>query len=152
MPTIPHGVLPMRTGIDDSEVTDALLLSSMSCGLNGSNIARESRATGAVSLTSIPRRVRDRSLRSSSSISAYAGPSCGPIALLRTNRDVSSVRWHRKRDYYFVTVSSSPAVSLPRCSTFAVVTSSFPLPRWGDRWMGRRILFHFVNWLRNNIV
>jgi hypothetical protein len=24
------------------------------------------------------------------------------------------------------------------------------LPRWGDRWMGRRILFYFVNWLRNN--
>ncbi len=24
--------------------------------------------------------------------------------------------------------------------------------RWGDRWMGRRILFHFVNWPRNTII
>ena len=54
----------------------------------------------------------------------------------------SSVRWHRKRDYYFVTVLSSPAVSLPRCSTFAVVTSSFPIDGWLEG----------LNWLRNNIV
>ncbi len=26
------------------------------------------------------------------------------------------------------------------------------LPRWGDRWMGRRILFHFINWPRNKII
>ena len=36
-------------------------------------------------------------------ISAYGGKS-GPIAILRTNRDVASMKWHRKGDY-FVTVS-----------------------------------------------
>jgi len=142
MPTIPHGVLPIRTGIDNSDITDALLSSSMSCGHNGSNIARESHAAGDVSLTSIPRRIRNRLLRSSSSISAYTGPSCGPIVLLRTNHGASSVRWHRKRDYYFVTVLSSPTVSLPRCLTFAVVTSSFPIDGWLEG----------LNWLGNNIV
>ncbi len=142
MPMIPYGILPMRTGIDNSEITDALLSSSMSCSRNGSNIVRESRAAGDVSLTSIPRRIRNRLLRLSSSISAYAGPSCGPIMLTRTNHDASSVRWHRERDYYFVTISSSPTVSLPHCSTFAVVTSSFPIDGWLEE----------LNWLRNNIV
>lgn len=36
-------------------------------------------------------------------ISAYGG-TAGPVCLLRTNRELTSVRWHRKGDY-FVTVS-----------------------------------------------
>ncbi|KAL7550590.1 hypothetical protein ACHAWF_013810 [Thalassiosira exigua] len=88
-------------GIDDAEVTDALLAAASSVK-GGGNVAPESRAAKAVSWTSL----RKRGLGSDANaapISARGG-NAGPIALLRTNRDVSSVRWHRKGDY-FVTVS-----------------------------------------------
>lgn len=39
----------------------------------------------------------------STPVSAYSGKS-GPISILRTNSDVSSIKWHRKGDY-FTTVS-----------------------------------------------
>ena len=92
-------------GADGSEVTDALLSAASSCGASGGNIAPESRAAKAVAWSSLVRDRRDAKQPSSAAapISAYAGRS-GPVAVLRTNRDVSSVRWHRKGDY-FVTVS-----------------------------------------------
>ena len=91
-------------GPDGSEVTDALLSAASSCGVDGGNIPPESRAARAVSWSSPPRDGGPSpSAAAAAPISAHAGRS-GPVAVLRTNRDVSSVRWHRKGDY-FVTVS-----------------------------------------------
>lgn len=88
-------------GIDDAEVTDALLSDAMSVK-GGGNIAAESRAAKAVKWISL-KKYNKQDASNSSPISAFGG-SAGPIALLQTNRDVASVRWHRKGDY-FVTVS-----------------------------------------------
>jgi ribosome biogenesis protein ERB1 len=87
-------------GPEDSEVTDALLSAASSCK-NGGNIPPDSRAAKAVSWTSL----KKQKFKSTSTtpVSAFGGKS-GPIALLRTTRDVASVKWHRKGDY-FVTVS-----------------------------------------------
>lgn len=87
-------------GPDDSEVTDALLSSAAACK-HGGNIAPESRAAKAVSWSSLQKRVATSP--STAPISAFGGKA-GPVALLRTNRDVASVKWHRKGDY-FTTVS-----------------------------------------------
>lgn len=91
-------------GLDNSEVTDALLSASISCK-DGGNIAPESRAAKAVSWSSLVRKQREmKSSSSTAPVSAYAVGKSGPIVILKTNKDVSSVRWHRKGDY-FVTVS-----------------------------------------------
>ncbi|KAL3807971.1 hypothetical protein ACHAXA_010773 [Cyclostephanos tholiformis] len=109
-------------GIDDCEVTDALLSAAMSCGRDGGNIAPESRAAKAVSWTAISQRRDGKAM--SSSISAYAGIS-GPVALLRTNRDVSSVRWHKKGDY-FLTVSPSAGAAAVLIHQLSKATSQQP--------------------------
>lgn len=95
-------------GPDDAEVTDALLSAASSCK-DGGNIPPDSRAARAVAWTSLKKR-RNSSEKTSSTaappplpVSAYGGRQ-GPIALLRTNADVASARWHRKGDY-FATVS-----------------------------------------------
>jgi len=85
-------------GLDDSEVTDALL-SAASSSKAGGNIAAESRAAKAVTWTSLKKSKKSNS----TPVSAYSGKS-GPISILRTNSDVSSIKWHRKGDY-FTTVS-----------------------------------------------
>jgi ribosome biogenesis protein ERB1 len=92
-------------GLDDSEVTDALLSVAISCK-EGGNIAPESRAAKAVTWSSLVRKQRELKSSSSSTapVSAYAVGKSGPIVILKTNKDISSVRWHRKGDY-FVTVS-----------------------------------------------
>ena len=95
-------------GLDDSEVTDALL-SAASSSKSGGNIAPDSRAAKAVTWTSFKKLKKSTKASvvvdttTTTPISAYGGKS-GPIAILRTNRDVASVKWHRKGDY-FVTVS-----------------------------------------------
>eukprot|EP00578_Thalassiosira_sp_NH16_P000337 CAMPEP_0181138470 /NCGR_PEP_ID=MMETSP1071-20121207/34265_1 /TAXON_ID=35127 /ORGANISM="Thalassiosira sp., Strain NH16" /LENGTH=888 /DNA_ID=CAMNT_0023225311 /DNA_START=837 /DNA_END=3503 /DNA_ORIENTATION=+ len=83
-------------GPDESEVTDALLSSALSCKNGGGNISSESRAAKAVSWTSLKKRKFESS--SDAPVSAFGGRS-GPV-----RRDVASVKWHRKGDY-FVTVS-----------------------------------------------
>ena len=94
-------------GLDESEITDALLSAASSSKLNGGNIAPDSRAAKAVTWTSFKKLNKKKSNATSATtetpISAYGGKS-GPIAILQTNRDVTSVKWHRKGDY-FVTVS-----------------------------------------------
>ncbi|EED87521.1 predicted protein [Thalassiosira pseudonana CCMP1335] len=86
-------------GPDDAEVTDALLSAAASCK-NGGNVAPDSRASKAVKWISLKKKYNTSK---ATPISAYGGTS-GPIALIRTNKDISSLRWHRKGDY-FVTVS-----------------------------------------------
>jgi len=75
--------------------------------LNGGNNAPDSRAAKAVTWTSFKKLNKKKSnatpATTETPISAYGGKS-GPIAILQTNRDVTSVKWHRKGDY-FVTVS-----------------------------------------------
>ena len=88
-------------GIDDAEVTDALLSDALSVK-GGGNIAPESRASKAVKWISL-KKYNKQAGSPTTPISAYGGLT-GPIALLQTNRDVASIRWHKKGDY-FVTVS-----------------------------------------------
>ena len=90
-------------GLNDSEVTDALLSASSSCK-KGGNIPPESRAAKAVTWISLTSKKYKSSVGGSTPpISAY-GTTSGPICLLRTNRECTHARWHRKGDY-FVTVS-----------------------------------------------
>ena len=111
-------------GLDDSEVTDALL-SAASSSKSGSNIAPESRAAKAVTWTSL-KKLKSKKITTggSSPISAYGGKS-GPIAILRTNRDVTSVRWHRKGDY-FVTVSPKAGAAAVLIHQLSKATSQQP--------------------------
>ncbi|KAL7484063.1 hypothetical protein ACHAW6_009703 [Cyclotella cf. meneghiniana] len=88
-------------GVDDAEITEALLSEALSVK-SGGNIAPESRAAKAVKWLSL-KKYNKQTSSSSTPISAYGG-TIGPVVILQTNRDVSSVRWHRKGDY-FVTVS-----------------------------------------------
>ncbi|KAL7471717.1 hypothetical protein ACHAXS_012015 [Conticribra weissflogii] len=92
-------------GPDDSELTDALLSAASTCK-HGGNIAPESRAAKAVKWTSLQKKKSSKSSSKANTppISAYGTASSGPICLLRTNRECTQVRWHRKGDY-FVTVS-----------------------------------------------
>ena len=95
-------IIATGTGsIDDAEVTDALL-SEATAVKGGGNIAPESRAAKAVKWISL-KKYNKQHASPSAPISAFSGVT-GPIALLQTNRDVASVRWHRKGDY-FVSVS-----------------------------------------------
>jgi ribosome biogenesis protein ERB1 len=93
-------IIATGTGsFDDAEVTEALLSEAYSIK-SGGNIAPESRASKSVKWISLKKYNKKSS---ELPISAY-GEIIGPIALLQTNKDVASVRWHRKGDY-FVTVS-----------------------------------------------
>lgn len=85
-------------GLDDAEITDALLSAASSCK-NGGNHSPDSRAAKAVTWTSLKKQKSSKS----TPVSAFGGKS-GPIAILRTNSIISSVKWHRKGDY-FTTVS-----------------------------------------------
>jgi len=91
-------------GLDDAEVTGALLSAASKCK-NGGNIAPDSRAAKAVRWISL----RKQKKSAGTPVSAFGGTS-GPVALLRTGKDVSSVKWHRKGDY-FTTVSPKASAS-----------------------------------------
>ncbi|KAL7438491.1 hypothetical protein ACHAXH_003503, partial [Discostella pseudostelligera] len=96
-------------GMEDSEITDALLSAASSCKEgSGGNIAPESRAAKAVTWASVNKDKSKKSTTTTSTatapISAFGIGKSGPVAVLRTNSDVASVKWHRKGDY-FVTVS-----------------------------------------------
>jgi ribosome biogenesis protein ERB1 len=83
-------------GPDDAELTEALLSAASACKGDGNNVqnvkAKKVVTWKAVSdtLSSIP-------------ISAFGGK-CGPVVTLHMTKDVSSIKWHKKGDY-FVTVS-----------------------------------------------
>jgi len=90
-------------GPDDAELTDALLSSSSECTGDGNNI-KNAKAKSSVTWKAISAESVEKEEASSTvPISAFGG-SCGPIVALHTNKDVSSVKWHKKGDY-FVSVS-----------------------------------------------
>jgi len=90
-------------GSDDAELTDALLSSaynkrSAAGSTDGDNAnINNSRAAKAVKWLPPPKTKRETPL------SAYATFS-GPITILRTNKEMAKVKWHKKGDY-FLTVS-----------------------------------------------
>jgi ribosome biogenesis protein ERB1 len=113
-------VISTGTGcVDDAEVTDALLSAASSCK-GGGNIPPDSRAAKAVKWSSL----RKKQESDKTAISAY-GDKSGPVALLQTNRDVSSVRWHRKGDY-FVTVSPKAGAAAVLIHQLSKVASQQP--------------------------
>jgi len=83
-------------GEQDSDITDALLSSAASHSKEGS--AFKTKAVRWVSVAKSSKETPDRK-----AVSAFGGYS-GPVSILRTNREMASVKWHRKGDY-FVTVS-----------------------------------------------
>lgn len=92
-------------GMEDSEITDALLSAASSCKEgSGGNIAPESRAAKAVTWASVNKDKSKKSTTTTSTatapISAFGIGKSGPVAVLRTNSDVASVKWHRKGDYF----------------------------------------------------
>jgi ribosome biogenesis protein ERB1 len=98
-------------GMEDSEITDALLSAARdrTTSGNNSNIAPESRAAKAVTWSSTAIIPKDKmskkstdatSSSSSTPVSAFGIGKSGPVAILRTNSDVASVKWHRKGDYF----------------------------------------------------
>mmetsp|Transcript_17209 Transcript_17209/g.37564 ORF Transcript_17209/g.37564 Transcript_17209/m.37564 type:complete len:892 (+) Transcript_17209:230-2905(+) len=95
-------------GTDHAETTEALLSAAISCKDGGS--VKNAKAAKAVSW--VPLGVKKlRTLDSSwtTPISAFGGRA-EPICLLRTNKEVASLKWHGKGDY-FVTVSPKAGAS-----------------------------------------
>ena len=83
-------------GANDAELTQALLTSAA----QGGNVSSTSRAAKAVTWTPL----KEQSGTADSAPISAADTMMGPICALRTNREVASVRWQAKGDY-FVTVS-----------------------------------------------
>ena len=83
-------------GPDDAELTEALLSAASACKGDGNNV-QNARAKKAVTWKAVSDNL------SSTPISAFGGK-CGPVVALHTTKDVSSIKWHKKGDY-FVTVS-----------------------------------------------
>lgn len=82
------------TGQNDAEITEALLFSA----LKGGNVSSE-KASKAVKWTAFQsKKIKDRPISGSDRL-------IGPICALQTNREVASVRWQSKGDYF---VSISP--------------------------------------------
>jgi len=83
-------------GVNDAELTQALLTSAA----QGGNVSSTSRAAKAVTWTPL----KEQSGTADSAPISAADTMMGPICALRTNKEVASVRWQAKGDY-FVTVS-----------------------------------------------
>ena len=81
----------------------------------------DSRAAKAVSWSSLAKK---STAGESAPISAFGG-TAGPAALLRTNSPVTSVRWHRKGDY-FVTVSPRAGAASVLIHQLSKATSQQP--------------------------
>jgi ribosome biogenesis protein ERB1 len=90
-------------GPDDAELTEALLSSSSECTGDGNNIKNVKTRSSVTWKAISAEDVEKEGASSTVPISAFGG-SCGPIVALHTNKDVSSVKWHKKGDY-FVSVS-----------------------------------------------
>ena len=81
-------------GVNDGELTDALL---STCAEMKKNQIDQTKAAKAVKWIGM--------LDSNTQpISAFGGTYIGPVCILRTNKEIANLRWHRKGDY-FVTVS-----------------------------------------------
>jgi len=91
-------------GSDDAELTDALL---HACGKKGGANVKSEKVAKAVKW--IPVKPDVEGDKDAKPVSAFASVA-GPVCVLRTNKDVSSVKWHRKGDY-FVTVSPKAAAA-----------------------------------------
>jgi ribosome biogenesis protein ERB1 len=84
-------------GDEDAELTEALLMAARKGG----------KVTNEKAAKAVQWRALDDVRKAEQPISAYDGVS-GPIAALKTNREVSYIRWHSKGDY-FVSVSPKAA-------------------------------------------
>merc|ERR1712070_71917 len=82
--------------------SDALLAAAANLGKNHVLNAKAAKA-----VKWIPCRNEDEN---KNSISAFAGSYVGPLCVLRTNREMANLKWHRKGDY-FVTVSPKAGAS-----------------------------------------
>ena len=89
-------------GPDDAELTDILLSAATSCSGDGSN-TKNAKAKKSVTWKSISADNEKDGSSAAVPISAFGGL-CGPVVALHTKKDVASVKWHKKGDY-FVTVS-----------------------------------------------
>ena len=87
----------------DSEITDALLVEA----LKGGNVNND-KAGKAVKW--VPLDAYSENDTSVSALSSSSSESTGMVAALVTQREVTSIRWHRKGDY-FVTVSPKAGAS-----------------------------------------
>mmetsp|Transcript_20707 Transcript_20707/g.31071 ORF Transcript_20707/g.31071 Transcript_20707/m.31071 type:complete len:825 (-) Transcript_20707:98-2572(-) len=85
-------------GSSDAELSDALLSAGAACKGTSGNV-KNVKAAKAVNWQACP----NDDNASNSSVSAFGG-TCGPVVALRTTREVTCVKWHKKGDY-FVTVS-----------------------------------------------
>ena len=88
-------------GVDDSEVTEALLAAASACKAGKTNV-KSAKAAKAVKWISVKGSTSETT-KNDMPISAFGGE-IGPIVALRTTRDMAQVKWHRKGDY-FLTVS-----------------------------------------------
>ena len=86
-------------GINDGELTDALVSTAY-------NVTKDHvlNAKAAKSVKWIAPSADAIQKSNTTPISAFGGEHVGPICILRTNREMANLKWHRKGDY-FVTVS-----------------------------------------------
>ncbi len=88
-------------GSSDAELSDALLSAGAACTGKSGNV-KNAKAAKVVKWKACSNN-DDGGISSVSPISAFGG-ACGPVVALRTTREVTCVKWHKKGDY-FVTVS-----------------------------------------------
>lgn len=115
-------------GADDVDLNEALLSAAASCK-GGGNI-KNAKAAKAVSWAPVKQQAGSAS---SKPISAFGGVA-GPICLLRTNKEVTYIRWHRKGDY-FVTVCPKAGAASVLIHQLSKASSQQPFgkaPKGGD--------------------
>lgn len=88
-------------GAGDAELTEALLSAASSC--KGGGNTKHEKAAKAVSWEPLK--------ADSAPISAFGGTT-GPICALRTNKDMTFMRWHKKGDYFVTVCPKAGAASV----------------------------------------
>lgn len=115
-------------GADDADLNEALLSAAASCK-DGGNV-KNAKAAKAVSWAPVKEETGSATAKP---VSAFGGIA-GPICLLRTNKEVTYIRWHRKGDY-FVTVCPKAGAAAVLIHQLSKASSQQPFgkaPKGGD--------------------
>lgn len=104
-------------GVEDAELTDALL--SAAVAANGDNV-KSAKAAQAVKWFAVtrkkPKKDNNLKLRESDhtthAISALGGSFFGPICILKVNKEISNLKWHRRGDYFLTVAPKAGAASV----------------------------------------
>jgi ribosome biogenesis protein ERB1 len=104
-------------GVEDAELTDALLAAAAAA--NGDNV-KSAKAAQAVKWIAVtrkkPKKDSSQNLRNGDlamhAVSALGGSFFGPICILKVNKEISNLKWHRRGDYFLTVAPKAGAASV----------------------------------------